>query len=254
MDENKLKRYIFIRDDDVFALDTRFKRTFDFCLNEKIPIIYGVVPAKLTNELINFILSQKKYRFSFNIAQHGWEHLNYNTKTLRYEFGPKRNYTQQKQDILHGYLKMKDRFKELFTPAFIPPFHFYDQTTLKIINELNFAIFSAGTKQNLSGKTNFFSLPAQISVNKYDSTFKTLPLSLSGTIKETMHYINTSRLIGVYFHHSTLNNYNFDIFVKSMLFLKNLTKTKWIKFISFSDILKLLNRRNCPNKLIYAEL
>lgn len=239
-----VKQYIFIRDDDVYALDNNLLKTIKLCLNEKIPVIYSVIPHKLKKDAALFLSAQKiKHPYYLDIAQHGLSHINHNKGSFiqRHEFGPDRNYKEQKKDIRSGYARMISAFGKMFTPAFIPPYHYYDKNTLKVISELKIPIFSAGIARRLPKNKNFTYLAAQVSLNKYDSSFKSLPLSLSGMLKETLYYLNTCNVVGIYFHHSTLDRMNFGIFAKYIVYLKNLAEMKSAKFILFSDILKMLS-------------
>ena len=44
-----------------------------------------------------------------------------------------------------GLKKMRLAFGEYFTPAFVPPYHGYDERTLQVLHEEGFQVFSAGS-------------------------------------------------------------------------------------------------------------
>ena len=94
-------------------------------------------------------------------------HKNYNPKSCenKYEFGDTRSYSEQKKDIIMGWLRLYGAFKKRFAPIFVPPFHFHDLKTLQIINRLgqrkNIYIFSAG-KKTLPKHKNFLDIPAYL--------------------------------------------------------------------------------------------
>ena len=70
-------------------------------------------------------------------------------------------------NIQQGQEKMRQAFGEHFTPAFVPPYHGYNERTLQILQQENFQIFSAGSK--LEGKFRFIDVPTRISFSRYDT-------------------------------------------------------------------------------------
>jgi len=119
------KKFLFIRNDDVYAYDDNFVNLFTFFTENSIPVVYGVVPKLIEKKLIHFLNKKKRENPDlFDIVQHGFCHANHSKNpTSKYEFGTSRSYKQQKDDILRGYTLMKKIFKSNFTPAFIPPYH-----------------------------------------------------------------------------------------------------------------------------------
>lgn len=160
---------LFIRDDDVWTLDEKFRFFFDLAIDHNLPVVYAVIPAKMDKDLVRFLRRAKEKKpHLLDIVQHGWRHLNHsaNDKT-KYEFGASRSVKSQHEDILQGLKKMRLAFGELFTPAFVPPYHGYDERTLRILQKENFRIFSAGSRR-LGKKFQLVELPAQISFSRYD--------------------------------------------------------------------------------------
>ena len=51
----------------------------------------------------------------------------------------------RREDIRQGLKKMRQAFGKHFTPAFVPPYHGYDERTLQVLHEEGFQVFSAGT-------------------------------------------------------------------------------------------------------------
>ncbi|MCF7873767.1 MAG: DUF2334 domain-containing protein [Candidatus Omnitrophica bacterium] len=233
------KLYIFLRDDDIYSYDHNFLSTFNLLKNYEIPVVLGVVPKKIERKLVNFLNKEKKNNsYQFDIAQHGWSHKNYSKDIKnKYEFGPLRNYRQQKKDITRGYIKMKQLFGKNFTPAFIPPYHGYDLNTLKIINELKIPLFSAGKKIILK-KRNFLNLPAQLSLNDYGPKGKPLQLTAKTLIKRFYFSINRYKILGMVFHHYVIKNKRqikqLETFIK---FLKRLEEKEITNNTLFTYIL-----------------
>ena len=242
-----MKRIAFIRDDDVYKIDRAFMGLFDFCLKKEIPVIYGVIPKKATPDLIKLLNKTKnKYPHLVDIVQHGWQHKNYNRDLTnkpcanalvqgKYEFGPRRSYLQQKKDIEKGLNKMLKSFGKNFTPAFIPPYHGYNNVTLRIINELGFRIFSAGSKIQIED-TNLLDFPAVIDLNDYAKTGRPLFINTLSLVKKVRGYMNSNRpLLGMVFHHKVLTNKSKLTQIHAfLLFLKNYARKEYVRITLFS--------------------
>ena len=238
MDACQLKRpaYLLLRDDDAYDADAGFTEVFELCLRERVPVTYCAIPSKLTKSLVGLFLDHGKLRDLFDITQHGWSHANHNktSRRPRYEFGPSRSYAAQKGDMARGLKRMRAALGSLFTPAFVPPFHYYDANTLLAAQSLGYRIFSAGPQKFSIAKAGFLYLHAQLSVNEYDDAYRSLPLSLPRLIRETARLINEGRIVGVYFHHSTLDPRNLGVFKEYLRFLKRLAVAGWIRSLTFS--------------------
>ena len=242
-------KYIYIRDDDVYKCDNKFKRMFSFLKENKIPAVYGVIPKLTTKNLSDFLNREKnKNPNLIDIVQHGFKHQNYGGKIKnKYEFGPSRNFTQQRADILNGYLRMKKLFGKNFTPAFIPPYHGYNRNTLKAIHELKIPIFSGDSR--ITGKRNkFINLPINISLNDYNKKGKTVALKSNILIKRLLASLSRPRgVIGLLLHHNfVIENNNFKEIKIFFLFIKKLEREKRIKPILFSQLLK--NNHSGPHR------
>lgn len=160
---------LFIRDDDVWTLDKKFRFFFDLAIDHNLPVVYAVIPAKMDKGLVRFLRRAKeKTPHLLDIVQHGWRHLNHSTDDeTKYEFGASRSVAFQREDIRRGFKKIRLAFGEHFTPAFVPPYHGYDERTLRILQKEGFQIFSAGSRR-LGEKFRLVELPAEISFSRYD--------------------------------------------------------------------------------------
>ncbi len=230
-------KFVFLRDDDVFELDWKLRKFCQLILALKMPVIFGVIPKKITPATVNFLNQLKEeYPDLIDIVQHGYQHKNYSQNSnYKYEFGPKRTYLQQKNDILAGKKLMEKYFGKNFTPAFIPPFHGYNLDTLKVINELGYKIFSAGKKTNFPSKF-FLDLPAKISLNIYLKN-QTRTLNLKEMIIKFTNACFNSKVLGIVLHHQDLDD--FKSIGKFFRFIQMKSKKSEIKLINFSAILKL---------------
>jgi len=230
-------KLFYIRDDDVFCDDKIFKYIFNFLIENNIPCSYAVIPGKIRNSLINFFNNNIEKRKYFEVIQHGYLHRE-NLK--RVEFGNGISYEKQLFEITDGFKRMKSKLNNFFVPVYVPPFHNYNNTTLKICLKVGFKGFSASRmiKTSLWNKLDFFL--CDINFNEYKG-YKPLPVDMDFLKRLTIEKIKNYDVLGFYFHHSTLDKYNnIEVFKNYILFLKKLCNKKIIKILKFSD---MINKR-----------
>ena len=234
-----MTKIVYIRDDDVFRLDKTFLKVFRLFKKYKIPLIYAVIPKSTTKELVAFLNKEKKKNPGLlDIVQHGWSHTNHSKGiSPKFEFGKTRSARQQKKDIVRGYGKMLKLFGSNFTPAFVPPYHGYDQTTLSLINKLNIPLFSAGRHTGCKYRK-FKELPTPFSLNDHDKDGRYVFLGTRALIKKFPKILlGPGKFIGILFHHYTLRqSKDFKGLEDILKYLSTLRKNKSIKFLLFSKI------------------
>lgn len=233
----------FIRNDDVWTLDHEFRFYFNLAVERRIPVVHAVIPAKMDPALIDFLCKAKeKYPHLLDIVQHGWLHMNYSGDNLKkYEFGHLRSLEKQRQDINQGFKKMRQAFGDLFTPAFVPPYHGYDENTLKVIEEAGFSIFSAGINQ-LKTKKKFIELPAQISFSHYEQG-RTSIYNAVEMVQALERNIARWALSGVLTHHADFNTEACRReLIKFMDVITGLMDKNVFRGLLFSDIVLVLKK------------
>ncbi|MBL8013064.1 MAG: DUF2334 domain-containing protein, partial [Candidatus Omnitrophica bacterium] len=143
-----MSKFLFIRNDDVWNLDESFKSFFDFMLDQRIPVVYGVIPAMLKDDAAQFLRrAKKKSPKLLDIVQHGYAHRNHAPEgEHKYEFGSSRTYVEQLEDISRGMKIMRRSFGEFMTPGFVPSYHAYDTNTIRVLVKLGIPLLSARLK------------------------------------------------------------------------------------------------------------
>ena len=193
--------HIFLRNDDVFTLDKKFRYFFDAAIDHEIPVVHAVIPGTMDEDLVRFLCKAKsKTPQLLDIVQHGWVHANYSRTMKKYEFGPTRSLSQQRGDIRQGLERMRSAFGEQFTSAFVPPFHGFDARTEQIIKEEEFRIFSAGTRK-LKNKAGLIELPAAISMSVY-GWIKPILWPADRVVKMLVRNAARHSLSGIVTHHA----------------------------------------------------
>lgn len=228
----------FIRNDDVWTLDRKFRFFFDLAKDRGLPVVYAVIPGKMDKGLIRFLCRAKeKTPQLLDIVQHGWVHANHCLQVgAKYEFGALRSLKSQREDIQQGLKKMYLAFGEHFTPAFVPPYHGYDERTLRVLHEEGFQIFSAGNRR-AQIKKRFIELPAQVSFSHYDQGKKNIYYA-KDVIGNLARGVGRQPLSGIVTHHADFATAalrkELTRFFDYIVALKS--KERW-RVLLFSDIL-----------------
>ncbi len=236
-----MSKFLFIRNDDVWALDKSFQKFFDFMFNQKIPVVYGVIPAKLQEDAALFLRRAKgKAPKLLDIVQHGYAHRNYAVVGEQpYEFGPTRTYTQQLEDISQGMQIMRRWFGELVTPGFIPPYHADDAKTIDAIEALNIPLYSSRLKVPRQIKK-FIDLPAQIWANRVNVDGEPWPLEFHSLSRDLASVLESGQITGMVFrHHLMVNPKDKDVLAALMRLLVQERDKGKIRTVLFSELLNV---------------
>lgn len=153
-------KYIFFRNDDVRnSLDDSLVELTNIFIRRKIPITHAIEPANITKEVIDWLVCLKKqYPNLIEIIQHGYNHnLNYKVKVgnkiKKGEFGGKRTYQEQYNDIIKGKELMNKYFGNNWFHAFTFPYGARNKQTLKAVYNAGFKVvngsLSTGIKYDI---------------------------------------------------------------------------------------------------------
>ncbi|MBF0571244.1 MAG: DUF2334 domain-containing protein [Candidatus Omnitrophica bacterium] len=232
---------LFIRNDDVWTLDREFCFFFDLARDLGIPVVYAVIPGKMDQGLVRFLCrAREKTPQLLDIVQHGWMHTNYSVDAgTKYEFGALRAVKSQREDIKQGQKKMRLAFGDHFIPAFVPPYHGYDQRTLRVLHEEGFQIFSAGDYLR-EIKSRFIEMPAQISFSRYEQGQKIIR-NASDVVGPLVRGIHRRPLSGVVTHHADfVTNASHKELMRFFQCISALEVKEGWRMLLFSDILSTL--------------
>jgi hypothetical protein len=239
---------VFLRDDDVWADGPVFRELAGFLREHKIPVIYAVVPARLEAQMARRLRQMKKNDPALvDLVQHGFSHRNHECAGKdRYEFGEKRPYARQFQDIKDGMALMKRSFGRCVTPGFIPPYHAYDENTVRAIEALSIPLFSASKAVPLHSKK-FIDLPASIWLHADDPKGYRRALDLPGMMDKVIHGFDDSGITGIVYRHRLIKT---RARLKDMkAFLLSLARERdagKVRFVLFSTLLRNGRKGQCP--------
>lgn len=228
---------LFIRNDDVWTVDHQFRYFFDLAVGHGIPVVHAVIPGKMDQGLIRFLSKAKeKTPHLLDIVQHGWVHENHCPFVgVKYEFGTSRPLASQRRDIKQGLKKMRLAFGQYFTPAFVPPYHGFDEHTLRVLNEEGFEIFSAGTR-HLKTNKQFIEIPAQVSFTRYDQGQKEIQKA-KDVISMLVKGLYRRSLSGVLTHHDDFKTQASQAELRKFFnYIKLLSGSRKSQILLFSDL------------------
>lgn len=190
---------IIFRDDDASELVPELQQLIDVFNSAKIPLHIAAIPARLSKETASFLLDQKY----IEIGQHGYSHKNHATSGLS-EFSQNRSYSQQYEDIRNGRERMQQLLGDDFQPVFTPPFHGFNESTLRCIQELDFKTFSS-TQQLLFGRYAYSFKEVSINLDpiaQYEP--QVIYKSEDTFLTEILETARTQQYLGFNLHHRTM--------------------------------------------------
>ncbi len=232
--ERNYKKRIFFRDDDAAELNGNLKELIGIFISHNVPVHLSVIPARLTQECADYLARQLKESGGIvEIGQHGHLHEDHSFSTDKfgkYEFGRKRSYRQQRKDIIGGRKILKRYFRNRID-IFTPPWHGFDDTTLKILSQEGFLGLSADDRQgNDCDLYGLRYIPVSVHFNKRNNN--------GGWVTEKnvelLRKISRANgpCIGVLLHHKAFNgNADFRQLEELLSLLKN---EKYVQFVPLS--------------------
>ena len=225
---------LYFRIDDISDWEPYMEKMFDYFLPTKIPVNLQVIPGQLTDRCAIKLLDLiRENPGLILIGQHGFEHRNHGD-TCQYEFGNKRTYRQQYNDIARGYLILKRAFKEHFFEMFTPPHNVFNEHTLDICNRLHYKVLSHSTQEYLAPHE-FSSISPQIDlVDNYESgklkSYEELIYQFE------MHYFKSS-VIGILLHPEVFSEDGLQLLGRLVHYIKS---KDHVRFLSLESIWRLI--------------
>ena len=227
---------IFFRDDDVDEDEEFLRRLLRIFTSRKIPLILGVIPARLT-ALATALLLEKQRDFPglIELTQHGWQHVNHEVSERKCEFGSSRNFAEQLADIQRGQMRMNEVFGEQWFPAFIPPWNRCTAQTCQVLNQLGFRVLSK-LHGKLSSSPDFQGREISVTLDIFTWKNGARLKPAEEIFAELSNQIEHSNPIGIMLHHKVMNDKSFA-FLESLLI--ELSASSAIRFHTFQSLLKI---------------
>ena len=227
---------MLFRSDDVDEDEEFLRRLLRIFTSRKIPLILGVIPARLT-ALATALLLEKQRDFPglIELTQHGWQHVNHEVSERKCEFGSSRNFAEQLADIQRGQMRMNEVFGEQWFPAFIPPWNRCTAQTCQVLNQLGFRVLSK-LHGKLSSSPDFQGREISVTLDIFTWKNGARLKPAEEIFAELSNQIEHSNPIGIMLHHKVMNDKSFA-FLESLLI--ELSASSAIRFHTFQSLLKI---------------
>jgi peptidoglycan/xylan/chitin deacetylase (PgdA/CDA1 family) len=219
---------LFFRDDDVDEDEPTLRRLLDLFAQKNIPVILGVIPAKLTDECIN-LLSQ--FTASIEIVQHGWQHINHELTGRKCEFGSSRSFDEQLADIADGQARLHEAFGHNWFPAFIPPWNRCTPNTYQALEQLGFRVLSQLRKD--VPHTGFSWQEISVTLDLYRWKDGATLRPQTELLQEIAQQLSQPLPIGIMLHHKVMDDEAF-LFLEQLL--KVLQQSLSVRFHIFESL------------------
>jgi len=115
---------VFFRADDIAVPGKQFSELIHVFARYQVPLSMAVVPAWLTTarwKVIERLCRRDPNLWCF--YQHGWRHMNHEPRGKKQEFGPARPLSAIEKDIMRGRERLTSLMRDVFFPAFTPPWN-----------------------------------------------------------------------------------------------------------------------------------
>ncbi|MFH1119565.1 MAG: DUF2334 domain-containing protein [Bacteroidota bacterium] len=258
---SRKKTVVFFRNDDVRdKLDESLIRLTEVCMKHGVSISHAVEPANVSEEVVDWLISQKKqFPGLVEIIQHGYDH-NLANPGQKMEFGGNRSFDDQYKDLKKGKETMDRLFGDLWSPIFTFPYGTYNLSTLKAIDQLGYHTISSKMQfsikvrlKNFVGKLlgkdilfgkkiNYHPGPRkgykfrEISVSanlikRYTGEAEADHYTLEEIRRQVKRAMNYTGIIGILFHHRFHANH-IELTEELIIYLKK----KGVRFSTISNI------------------
>ena len=195
---------MFFRDDDVDEDEETLCQLLDLSLSRSLPLNLEIIPGKLTSAGILALKNHCRVNPDLvSLNQHGWVHENHEPEGRKCEFGDNRTVEEQYQDIRQGKELLLDVFGERFFPAFTPPWNRCTSDTLKVLDKLDFRVFSKDRSHQGTVGYGFSEISTTLDLYTWKGGAKMK--SPEQIISELMRQLKTYSLIGILLHHKVMN-------------------------------------------------
>lgn len=237
---------IFLRDDDADEDEETLRHLLDVCFALNTPVNLEVIPARLTQPGIQLLKSFKDARPELvELDQHGWQHLSHEAVGRNCEFGPRRAFAQQLEDIASGKALLEATFGERFFPAFTPPWNRCTEDTLRVLDQLGFAVFSKDRDGAPAAGYGFAEISITLDLYRWKGGAAMKPPAeiVRALLRQIAEGVNP---IGLLLHHKVMDAEAF-YFLEQLL--AELNRHSGVQFHTFQSLLQLTARLGAVGKI-----
>lgn len=225
----------FLRDDDVDDDEASLRTLLQICLQHSTPINLAAIPGRLTSAGTLFLNNfRQQHPGLIELTQHGWMHVNHESKGKKCEFGVSRNFAEQLADLIAGQTRMNEAFGPNWFPAFVPPWNRCTPTTVAALDELGFQALSRDHSQPFFTGCKVLELPITLDLYRWRNGAEVRPPE--ELIHELSEQVRDQDRIGIMLHHKVMDE---DAFTFLANLLPVLTQFSVVQFHTFQHLFRL---------------
>ena len=198
---------VFFRADDIALIDTQFVDLIKLFKGRKVPLGLALVPKWLDQKWWDRILALCGDSGLWTWHQHGYAHLNYQTRGKNYEFGPARSPEEKERDLARGWEHLASLAGKRLSPIFTPPWNRVDLETLQALKRLGFAAISRSLRPKIPPLPGLMELPVAVDPHTRNEPG---PAQAYAALETQLGEALASGLCGIMLHHQLMNRAAFE--------------------------------------------
>lgn len=222
---------VFFRADDIGVPSRMFAEMISLFLKYQVPLCLAVVPAWLTESRWRSLQHAAGKSSLFCWHQHGWIHKNHEPSGKKQEFGESRSAKELRHDLLRGKTRLSSILGNEFYPVFTPPWNRCGQTTLDILENLEFHAISRSS--GAAPQVSEYFKDIQVNVDLHTRKEKDPQSSVDQLLLELRNSLS-SGASGIMLHHQRMNQHALSFLE---LLLRSLSSFRQIQHLHFQDLL-----------------
>ncbi len=201
LDEASTPLNFFFRNDDVGWQDQRLYQLLDIFAEQGIHIDLAVIPQALHHSLALELLARRSTGL-LGLHQHGYCHTNHESTGRKYEFGPSRSQTQQREDLTAGRARLQNLLGPVLDSIFTPPWNRCSQDTVDSLKALGFQLLS----RDMTAASLRLNGLQELAVNvDWSRQRKGVPITLQERGQFIAATAQKSEPVGVMLHHAVMD-------------------------------------------------
>ncbi|MGE0633622.1 MAG: hypothetical protein AB7O96_14510 [Pseudobdellovibrionaceae bacterium] len=219
---------LFFRNDDVGWNLKDFEKLLGLFVKNGQKLNGAAIPSASMDAYKKDVFNA--HRGNLQIHTHGYAHLDHQSEGKKAEFGSARSHDSVKKELRESLSMTQDVFKDLFFPAFTPPWNRIDETLIPLLAEAGFKVLSRdGDKISKTPGLKDLNIDLDLHTSKKPRIYTTESL-----LAEAEEVGKTKKHVGIMIHHKHMVE---DDFVFMDQFLKLLSSKK-IETHFFSELEK----------------
>ena len=218
---------VFFRNDDVDEDEATLRRLLSLFAANNIPVILGVIPARLTTAGIELL---QQFSASIELVQHGWQHVNHEMTGRKCEFGASRSFAEQFDDLSRGQARMDEAFGAQWFPAFIPPWNRCTAITEQALRQLGFRVLSKLREKESGAIVPLREISVTLDLYRWKegAQLKSAAEILSDLTQQIQH----GSVIGIMLHHKVMTEEAFSFLAALLNELRQHSVVRFHRFQS----------------------